>query len=124
MLIRQPLYHYLLTCLLQHNPNAGPFVQSPEQYLAIAVALMNTQSTGTVTLASSNPSAAPSVDPKFLSHPFDCRLAIESVREALAFLDLECLKKDEVRLAAGPAGRGEGEILVSHSALPSPIFKS
>ena len=79
---------------------------------------MNTQSTGTVTLASAHHSAAPSIDPKFLSHPFDCRLAIESVRGALEFLDLKCLKKDEVRLAAGPAERGDQEILVCRSALP------
>lgn len=77
---------------------------------------MNTQSTGTVTLTS-NPSAAPSIDPNFLSHPFDRRLAIDSVRGALEFLDLECLKKDEVRLATGPTGRGDEEILVCHFAL-------
>lgn len=78
---------------------------------------MNTQSTGTVTLASANHSAAPSIDPKFLSHPFDCRLAIESLRGALEFLDLECLKKDEVRLAAGPVERGDSEILVCRFCL-------
>lgn len=105
--------------ILSHNPNAGPAVQSPEQYFAIAVALMNTQSSGTVTLASTNPSTAPLIDPKFLSPPFDCRLAIESLRAALAFLDLECLKKDEVRLAAGPAERGDKELLdyVRHNAI-------
>lgn len=88
---------------------------------------MHTQSTGTVILASANPSAAPSIDPQFLSHPFDRWLAIESVRGALEFLGLECLKKDEIRLAAGPAGRGDEDILVRgcpFTFFPAPLFKA
>lgn len=85
---------------------------------------MNTQSTGTVTLVSADPSDPPSIDPNFLSHPFDSRLAIESLREALAFLDLECLKKDEVRLAAGPARRDDRDLLVRRSTSHPPRFKT
>ena len=74
---------------------------------------MGGQASGEVKLRSRDPKDPPLVDPKFLSHPYDRRVAVESVREALEFLDLPGLAKDQVRLAAGPTGRGDEEILVN-----------
>ena len=73
---------------------------------------MNLRSSGTVTLHSSNPSDPALLDPNFLSHPFDRRIAIEAVREALDFLDTPALAKDRERIAAGPKGSSDEEILV------------
>jgi len=69
---------------------------------------MNPLSTGSITLQSANPSDPPIVDPQMLSHPFDRRVAIESMREAMTFLDT--LKSKYV---IGPEGRDDEAILVS-----------
>ena len=81
---------------------------------------MGSQAAGEVKLRSGNPKDPPLLDPKFLSHPFDRRVAIEGVREALEFLDLPELAKDQVRLASGPTGRSDEEILVHRCDLQTP----
>ena len=44
---------------------------------------MNPQSKGTVTLQSSNPVTPPPINPNFLTHPFDRRVLIDGMREAM-----------------------------------------
>ncbi|KAI4282318.1 MAG: hypothetical protein L6R35_005435, partial [Caloplaca aegaea] len=83
----------------------------PHFYLATAVAFHGTETGGSITLSSSDPNSAPLIDPAFLTHPFDRHLAIHSVRETLAFLRTPSLAKDQIRLAAGPKGEGDEEIL-------------
>ena len=73
---------------------------------------MGGQAAGEVKLRSGNPKDPPLIDPKFLNHPFDRRVAIKSVREAFEFLDLPALAKDQVRLATGPMDRSDEDILV------------
>lgn len=112
-LIRDLLHQYespLLICFPQQNPS--PSVKTPEHYLSTAVAFPATQRTGELKLRSTNPQDPPAINPNFLSHPFDRRLAIESVRETLQFLNIPPLAKDQIRMAAGPAGAGDEEILV------------
>lgn len=79
----------------------------------MTVACMNTQGAGEVTLRSSNPADAPLIDSKFLAHPYDRRVAIEAVREGMRFLEEGSLKGGQVRLAEGPRGEGEEDVLVS-----------
>ena len=69
----------------QHNPTFK--VEAPETYLCTALAFMGAQSSGTISLHSTDPSEPPIIDPKFLSHRFDRRVAIECTRDALDFLD-------------------------------------
>ncbi|CAL8580210.1 hypothetical protein XPA_005942 [Xanthoria parietina] len=89
-----------------------PSVAAPRLYLATAVAFHGTESsTGSVTLSSSNPTDAPLIDPNFLAHPFDRHLAINAVREAMELLETPELAEDVVRLAEGPGGKGDEEIL-------------
>ena len=76
---------------------------------------MGFQGTGEINLRSGNPDHPPLIDPKFLSHPYDRRVAIEAVRDALEFLDMPYLAKDQIRLATGPEGRSDEEILVGSS---------
>ncbi|KAI4140687.1 MAG: hypothetical protein LQ341_003748 [Variospora aurantia] len=83
----------------------------PHRYLATAVAFHGTETGGSITLSSSDPNSAPLIDPAFLTHPFDRHLAIHSVRETLAFLRTPSLAQDQIRLAAGPKGDGDEEIL-------------
>lgn len=95
----------------------SPSVRAPDHYLATAVAFQATQATGELRLNSADPKEAPAINPNFLSHPFDRRLAIESAREALQFLRSPLLAKGQGRLAAGPAGPGDEEILVGSADL-------
>lgn len=76
-----------------------------ENYLAIAVSLMGLQSSGSVTLRSSNLLDLLIVGPKFLADPFDRRATIDSVKKDLRFVDTPILAKDQVRLATGPDGK-------------------
>lgn len=75
---------------------------------------MSRQASGEVTLRSADPKEPPLIDPKFLAHPFDRRVAIESVREALEFLDTPSVAEHRERISSGPLDRSDEEILVSN----------
>ncbi|KAL8865234.1 MAG: hypothetical protein Q9174_006997, partial [Haloplaca sp. 1 TL-2023] len=94
-------------------------VEAPEKYISTPVSLMSLQSRGTVTLRSNNFADPPNIDPNFLKEPFDKRVAIEAVREAMAFLDSPALKRDHVRFAAEPKSLSDSDILdfVSKTAI-------
>ena len=99
----------------QQNPS--PTVKAPEKYLSTAVAFPGNYGTGSVKLSSSDVKDPPIIDPNFLSHPFDKRVAIESVRETLKFINQPLMAKGSIRLAAGPEGESDEDILVRHPYL-------
>lgn len=86
--------------------------------------IMNPQSRGTVTLHSADPQAAPLIDPKFLTHPFDRRTAIESFRELLRYLQAPVWKQKTVRILGWPLTLTDEEIWVRtsqvHTCIPKP----
>ena len=89
--------------IISHNPS--PSVKAPEEYIAIAVAVEGTHGgQGSVTLKSADPTDPPLIDPTFLSHPFDQRLALQAMKEALKLISDPDLMKDTLRLGAGPEG--------------------
>ncbi|KAJ5713039.1 glucose-methanol-choline oxidoreductase [Penicillium malachiteum] len=85
---------------------SGPSVYQddrPEQsYMTHELLLQNNLSQGTVTIRSKNPRDLPVVDPNFLSHPFDRRIAIESVRMALKIARSKAYQGTIERLVHGP----------------------
>ena len=87
-------------------------MKAPENYLATAVCFPGSSGVGEIKLQSSIPDDHPLIDPKFLTHPFDKRVAIESIRETMSFLDKPLMAKHSVRLAAGPAGTTDEDISV------------
>ncbi|KAL8772284.1 MAG: hypothetical protein Q9209_002496 [Squamulea sp. 1 TL-2023] len=93
--------------------NPSPSVKAPEKYLSTAVAFPGNFATGSVKLSTSDVKDPPVIDPSFLSHPFDRRVAIESVRETLDFLKQPLMAKGSLRFAAGPEGEADDDILVS-----------
>ena len=93
-------------------------MKAPDKYLSTAVAFPGNHGTGELKLLSSNPSDHPLIDPKFLTHPFDKRVAIESVRETLEFLGKTQMAKSTVRLAAGPTGNTDEDVLVREGFQP------
>jgi choline dehydrogenase-like flavoprotein len=75
---------------------------------------MNAQSTGTVSINSSNPNGSPVIDPKLLSHAFDRRVMAEAVKNGLAFLENPAVKPFIKRVTAGPKSTADEDIEVSN----------
>jgi choline dehydrogenase-like flavoprotein len=88
-----------------------PNLQNDMSYAALVVFLMNCQSQGEVVLQSPDPSVPLLFDPKFLSHPFDRRLAIESLKEVLKVINHPVFAKDTVCEIAGPKSASEDDLL-------------
>ncbi|KAL8991998.1 MAG: hypothetical protein Q9169_007462 [Polycauliona sp. 2 TL-2023] len=93
------------------SQNPSPSVKAPEKCLSTAVAFPGNYGTGSVKLSSSDVKDPPTIHPNFLSHPFDKRVAIESVREALEFLRQPLMSKGTIRMAAGPEGDTDDDII-------------
>jgi choline dehydrogenase-like flavoprotein len=71
---------------------------------------MNPQSVGEVTLRSSDPSDAPVIDPKLLSHPFDKRSMIEAMRRLMDYLEAPVFQKNTVKMIGCPKSRSDEDI--------------
>lgn len=82
---------------------------------------MNPQSTGTVTLKSSNPSDALLVDPNFLSHPYDRRVLVEGIRETSRLLSAPVFAGRTVE-KIGPDVESDEEIWVRCTCFPTPFL--
>ncbi|KAI0885158.1 GMC oxidoreductase [Annulohypoxylon maeteangense] len=95
-----PLHHFIPS-----------FPATSLNYSCLIVFLYNAQSRGEVTLQSADPAAAPLIDPKFLSTPYDRRAAVEIMKEVNRFLRYEGYAKDTVSTIAGPAGDSDEELL-------------
>jgi choline dehydrogenase-like flavoprotein len=80
-------------------------------YSCLLVFLYNAQSRGTVTLQSSDPTVPLLFDPKFLDHPFDRRVAVESLREALRLTRTDAYARDTVGTLAAPPSETEEDLL-------------
>jgi choline dehydrogenase-like flavoprotein len=70
-----------------------------------------------VTLNSANPSDAPRVDPKLLSHPFDRRVMIEAMKSMMDYLEAPVFKKNTVKMIGCPKSRSDEDIWVSSPSL-------
>ena len=106
-----PLYTSRQKLTISAQPAPVENIEAPETYIGFLVAFMNAQSTGEITLRSADPKDPPLIDPKFLSHALDKRVAIESMREVLEFTDAPYLAEHQDQLV-GPKGRSDEEILV------------
>ena len=65
------------------GPRSPPTLEVPDgkEYLNLSVFAMNPQGSGTVTLSSSDGAAI--IDPRALSHPFDKRVLVEAIIDAI-----------------------------------------
>ncbi|KAK5118456.1 hypothetical protein LTR62_002970 [Meristemomyces frigidus] len=75
-----PTLNHTPPSFVGHTPEAGT------EFVGAICLIMNPQSTGTVRLHSTDPNAAPAIDPKFLSNPYDRFALIEGVRETVRLL--------------------------------------
>ncbi|KAH9897472.1 hypothetical protein F4778DRAFT_236429 [Xylariomycetidae sp. FL2044] len=82
-------------------------VEPDEEIFSAMCILMNPQSRGTVTLQSADPRDAPLIDPKFLTHPFDRRAAIDAFRAMLRYMEAPTFKQRTVRTLGWPADESD-----------------
>lgn len=73
--------------------------------------LHSPQSRGTIKLASSNPSDAPLVDPKFFSHPFDRVCALAASRRTLDFVKHPIIAETLIAPVDVPVSTSDEDIL-------------
>lgn len=73
---------------------------------------MTPQSQGEVCLNSSDPKDAPLIDPKFLSHPFDKKSMIESMRTLMEYLEAPVFQKNTVKMIGCPKSMSDEDIWV------------
>lgn len=88
----------------------GPLTPE-ESYITHELLLQNNLSRGTISLRSANPRDLPLIDPKFLEHPYDRRIAIETVRQALKIGRAKSYQTEIQRMVHGPVGDDDESIL-------------
>ncbi|KAJ9603642.1 hypothetical protein H2200_011828 [Cladophialophora chaetospira] len=81
------------------------------EFYGVTIMLMNPQSRGEVTLASKDPAANPTIDPGYLSHPYDRQTIINGVRESLAYIRSTFLSKYVQREVHVPKSDTDEQIL-------------
>lgn len=79
--------------------------------LLIAVMLMNPQSRGSVTLASSDPASPPIIETNYFSHPYDPETFVNGITEALAFAKSDDIAKHIVSGKLVPESDSQEDIL-------------
>lgn len=77
---------------------------------------MNSQSRGQIKLKSADPKDSPSVDPKYLSHPYDVVNLREALREGLKLMQTSTMKEHFVRPIFAPKSDSDEDIVVSCDA--------
>ena len=87
-----------------------PSSDKGKTFFGIAAVLMNPQSRGTVTLATSNPNDPPVCDPKFLSHPFDKVNALAMARKIMDLIESPAIKENTIAAAVYPKSDSDEDI--------------
>lgn len=104
-----PAYE-LLEMAPAHNFVPG-FPHEKFQYSCLTIFCFNGQGRGEVTLQSSDPKVPLLFDPKFLSSPFDRRVAIETLRAALQLTKREAYTQNHVAEILGPKSESDEDLL-------------
>lgn len=71
----------------------GTALKESDSIIAHEILLQNCLSKGSVKLASSDYMVPPIVDPNYLSHPYDVRMAIEALRQLLKIAQTDTYRK-------------------------------
>lgn len=104
-----PSYEFTL-----NGPSMEFFIDpenAPGALSTIFIIVLNMQSTGTVSLQSSDPSVPLLFDPNFFSHPYDRRVAVEATRDVLKVVRSPGFQKDTLGVVDGPKSDSEEDIL-------------
>ncbi|KAF2666024.1 alcohol oxidase [Microthyrium microscopicum] len=96
------------------NPPSAEYFVDPVNAQAlesILVFVQNNESRGSVTLQSADPTLPALFDPKFLTHEYDQRVAIEVMRDVLNVSDSPEFQADTISMLHGPKSRSDEDIL-------------
>ncbi|KAK2795978.1 hypothetical protein FQN51_009523 [Onygenales sp. PD_10] len=110
-LLKETVPHYEM---LTHFPIHWFIPNSPPEaldYSCLLVFMYNAQSRGELRLRSADPNVPLLVDPKFLSHPFDRRVAIDSLRDAMRVAKHPSFTKDKLAELAAPKSESDEDLL-------------
>jgi choline dehydrogenase-like flavoprotein len=84
---------------------------SPDVSFVGAICILdNAQSHGTITLKSSDPTDAPIIDPRFVTHPFDRKVLIGGIRQTLRLLQAPVYAKNTVEVVGPDSEAADGVI--------------
>ena len=110
-LLKETVPHYEVLTHFPIHWFMPPSPDSPYNLASLNVFLYNSQARGEVTLQSSDPDVPLVFDPKFLSHPYDRRVAIDSVRDVFKVARHPDFTKDTVAELATPKSDSDEDIL-------------
>ena len=113
-----PSYELIATRLPPTMYNLSPDACA----MNFAIGVMNAASTGSITLASSDPSVAPNIDVNYLSHPYDRRVAIEGLRALVAFSHMPAFAAVTETVIEGPDEDSEEELWAHAKKSVAPVF--
>ncbi|KAH7055960.1 oxidoreductase [Macrophomina phaseolina] len=100
-----PTFEHIGLC-----PAIHPAADPNGEFLTIMAMQMVPQSTGTVTLRSTDPRDPPVCDPKLFSHPFDRRNMMEAVKRSWSVMEAEPLARHVVGDFSMPRDRSDEEV--------------
>lgn len=83
---------------------------------------MNAQSTGSISLASSDPTAPMLIDLGYLSHPYDRRVAIEALRAAMALSRVPTFDRVIEKVLVGPKSESDEDLCEFAKEHVSPVY--
>jgi choline dehydrogenase-like flavoprotein len=92
------------------------------QVITFLAAVMNPQSTGSITLSSANPSDPPKIDVGYVTHPYDRRVAIESLRTAIEYSKMPTFASITEKRIEGPVSDSDEDMFDHVKKSISPVF--
>ena len=95
----------------QGPPHPDLKFQDGEDYFDVGIGMLPPLSKGTVKLASRNPDVPALIDSRFLTHPYDRRTFIDSIRDCLRFINSSALARHIKRPLNVPASESDDDIL-------------
>lgn len=97
--------------ILSHINLSSHGLDPRPQYLMVTAVGLVLQSRGTVKLASADPKVPAVVDPAWLSHPFDKRTMISSLRHIMQLFESPAIKSRTLMAASVPKSTSDEDIL-------------
>lgn len=110
-LLRETVPHYEVFSMFPVHWFIPDFPETAMNYTCLLVFIYNSSARGEVFLQSADPDVPLKFDPKFLSTPFDRRVAVDALRDAMRVVKHESFQKHTLETLAGPKSESEEDIL-------------
>jgi choline dehydrogenase-like flavoprotein len=107
-LLKVPSFELMTSALPTSVMHLGYTADTP--VINFLAALMNPQSSGSIRLTSADPSVPALIDPAYMSHPYNRRVAIEALRKAMEFSRAPTFAALTKKVIKGPASDSDDDI--------------